>query len=139
MSWDQDAEPLLAGRKVLVVEDQYLIADDLCELVERLGGRVVGPTSRVASALAALGSEAPDLALLDVNLEDELVYPVAAALRDAGIPFLFTTGYDATVIDPRFGEVPHLAKPISKGMLTEAVKQLLDGSIAQGPKDQRAG
>jgi CheY-like chemotaxis protein len=132
MSWDQDVEPVLAGHKVLIVEDQYLIAEDLCELVGRLGGRVLGPASRVASALAALRSEPPDLALLDVNLEDELVYPVAVALRDAGIPFLFTTGYDAIVIDPRFGEVPHMAKPISKGLLAETIRRLLDGSIARG-------
>jgi two-component SAPR family response regulator len=126
MSWNEDAETPLAGRKVLVVEDQYLIADDLCSMVERLGGHVLGPTSRVEKAMAALQAERPDLALLDVNLENELVYPVAAALQEAGIPFLFTTGYDATVIDPRFGAAPHLAKPIGQGQLVEAVRRLLE-------------
>jgi two-component SAPR family response regulator len=125
MSWGEDAETPLAGRKVLIVEDQYLIADDLCALVERLGGHVLGPISRVGSAMAALQAETPDLALLDVNLEEELVYPLAAALQEAGVPFLFTTGYDATVIDPRFGQVPHLSKPIGQGQLVEVVRRLL--------------
>jgi len=130
MSWNTDAELPLAGRKVLVVEDQYLIAEDLCELVEVLGGEVIGPTSRVGSALAALRSDRPDLALLDVNLEEELAYPVAVALRQQGIPFVFTTGYDASVIDPRFADVPHLGKPISQGKLAEAVRKLLDRPAA---------
>jgi two-component SAPR family response regulator len=126
MSWGEDAEMPLAGRKVLVVEDQYLIADDLCSLVERLGGHVLGPISRVGTAMAALQAETPDLALLDVNLEGELVYPLAAALQEAGIPFLFTTGYDATVIDPRFGEAPHLSKPIGQGQLVEAIRRVME-------------
>ncbi|TCH98127.1 response regulator [Roseococcus sp. SYP-B2431] len=127
MSWDtEDATPL-AGRKVLVVEDQYLIADDLCRMVEQLGGQVLGPTSRLSSALAALEAEPPDLALLDVNLGEETVYPVAAALQAAGIPFLFTTGYDAAVIDTRFAAAPHLAKPIGQGLLGEAARRLLNG------------
>ncbi|MDB5412637.1 MAG: Phytochrome twocomponent sensor histidine kinase [Rubritepida sp.] len=131
MTWNQDTDLPLAGRKVLIVEDQYLIADDLSELVGDLGGDVIGPTSRVVSALAAIRSEGPDLALLDVNLGEELVYPVAAALQAAGIPFLFTTGYDAAVIDPRFRDVPHLVKPILKGRLAQAVRELLSRAAEQ--------
>lgn len=122
----EDTEAPLAGRKVLVVEDQYLVADDLCTMVERLGGRVLGPAARVVDAMATLQAERPDLALLDVNLEGEMVYPLAAALQEDGIPFLFTTGYDAGVIDPRFNAAPHLAKPVGQVQLTEAVRRLLD-------------
>jgi CheY-like chemotaxis protein len=119
-----DAKPSpqpLAGRSVLIVEDQYLIADEMCALVERLGGTVVGPAPRVSAALAALASRRPDLALLDVNLDGEHIYPVAEALREAGIPFVFMTGYDPWAIDSRFSDAPHLEKPIAlpalQGML----------------------
>ena len=117
------AEGPLAGRAVMVVEDQYLIAEDMCLLVERLGGTVIGPVSRVASALAMLGVQRPSLALLDVNLEGERVYAVATALRDSGIPFVFTTGYDASVIDPRFRDTPHLEKPIAEAALTGVLRR----------------
>lgn len=113
----------LAGQAVMVVEDQYLIAEDMCLLVERLGGTVIGPVSRVASALAMLGTQRPNLALLDVNLEGERVYAVATALRESGIPFAFTTGYDASVIDPRFRDTPHLEKPIAETALTGVLRR----------------
>ena len=120
---DGTPEGPLAGRAVMVVEDQYLIAEDMCLLVERLGGTVIGPRSRVASALAVLETRRPHLALLDVNLEGERVYAVATALRDSGIPFVFTTGYDASVIDPRFRDTPHLEKPIAEMALTGVLRR----------------
>ncbi|TPG60459.1 response regulator [Roseomonas nepalensis] len=116
--------PILAGRRVLVVEDQYLLADDMRLLIERLGGEVLGPFSTVPGALAALGRERPDLALLDVNLDGEEVYTVAEALQAAGIPFVFTTGYDPGSLDPRFGAAPHLEKPIATPALLAALGKL---------------
>ena len=114
------AQPL-AALAVLIVEDQYLIADEMCALVERLGGTVIGPAARVSAALAVLASHRPDLALLDVNLDGERIYPVAEALREAGIPFVFMTGYDPWTIDSHFRDVPHLEKPVGlpalQGML----------------------
>ncbi|WP_424813176.1 response regulator [Roseococcus sp. YIM B11640] len=126
MSWGQEPPTPLVGRKVLVVEDQYLLADDICSVVKRLGGEILGPVSRVEDAMAALRTQPLDFALLDVNLEGEMVYPVAAALQDIGVPFVFTSGYDAAVIDPRFETVPHLAKPVGQGQLTEAIRRILD-------------
>lgn len=115
---------VLADRLVLIVEDQYLIADDMRLMVERLGGRVLGPVSRVPTAIAALAGERPDLALLDVNLDGEDVYAVADALRSAAVPFLFTTGYDPWTIDPRFSAAPHLEKPIAMPALMSALRDL---------------
>ena len=115
---------ILAGRSVLVVEDQYLIADEMRTMVERLGGRVVGPVSRVRAAIDALAAEKPHLALLDVNLDGEEVYAVAEALREAGVPFVFTTGYDPWTIDPRFSRAPHLEKPIGINALMAALGAL---------------
>ncbi|MBP0495348.1 response regulator [Pararoseomonas indoligenes] len=114
----------LAGQRVLVVEDQYLIAEDLCTLVEQLGGTIMGPVSGVEAALDLLQAGQPDLVMLDVNLEGERVYKVCTALREAEIPFVFITGYDASVIHPHFRSVPHLEKPIEEAALRGALARL---------------
>jgi len=112
---------VLAGRSVLVVEDQYLIADEMRRMIERLGGRVLGPVPRVHAALDILKTEQVDLALLDVNLDGEEVYAVAESLRASGVPFVFITGYDPWTIDPRFSGAPHLEKPVGIPALLEAL------------------
>ncbi|MBI0535918.1 response regulator [Roseomonas sp. KE2513] len=115
---------MLADRSVLIVEDQYLIADELRTLVERLGGRVLGPVGQVAAAIRLLAEEKPDLALLDVNLDGEEVYTVAEALSTAGVPFVFATGYDSWIIDPRFSDTPLLEKPVALPALVAALEEL---------------
>lgn len=115
---------MLAGRCVLIVEDQYLIADELRTLVERLGGQVLGPVGQVAAAIRLLAEEKPDLALLDVNLDGEEVYTVAEALSTAGVPFVFATGYDSWIIDSRFSDTPLLEKPIALPALVAALGEL---------------
>src|SRR5436853_6439021 len=89
----------LRGRRFLVVEDEYVIAADLAASLEALGVEVVGPASSVAEALALLENDREPLdgAVLDINLGSERAYPVADVLRDLGIPYVFTTGYDAAV------------------------------------------
>lgn len=114
---------VLQGKKVLIVEDQFMIADELQAMIERLGGRVLGPVSSVAAAMAILSRDMPQIALLDVNLGVENVYPVAMTLQAASVPFVFTTGYDANVIDARFRHVPHLEKPIHEQSLTGLLRQ----------------
>ena len=114
----------LAGRCVLVVEDEFLLADEMCALIERFGGEVMGPASTTDAALGLLSARAPDLALLDVNLSGNRVYPVADALREGGIPFAFTTGYDRRLIDARFRNVPHLEKPFSAPALLTVLDAL---------------
>ncbi|WP_210526686.1 response regulator [Rubellimicrobium arenae] len=104
---------LLRGRRVLVVEDEFLIAEDLCEELQSCGAKVMGPAASVAEALALLDhGPAPDMAVLDIGLEDEKVYPVADALRARGIPFVFATGYDAWVIPHAYTDVPRVEKPV---------------------------
>lgn len=120
---EEEIAPLV-GRRVLVVEDQYLIAEDLCILVERLGGAVIGPVPGVEAALDLLRTSRPDLAMLDVNLEGERVHKVCTALREAEIPFVFVTGYDASVIHPHFSAVPYLEKPIDEAALRGAIARL---------------
>jgi CheY-like chemotaxis protein len=103
----------LAGCRILVVEDEPLIALDLVQTLERHGAEVVGPAMGVAEALALLaGHLAINTAVLDVQLAHELAWPVADALAARGVPFVFTTGYQATDTPPAYAAVPRLLKPI---------------------------
>ncbi len=80
---------------MLVVEDEYVIADDIARTLGWLGAEVVGPVPDRDEALALLSSgKRIDLAVLDINLHVEVVHPVADALQDRGVPFVFATGYD---------------------------------------------
>jgi CheY-like chemotaxis protein len=112
----------LAGRAILLVEDDYFIVKALRRQFEREGATVVGPASNVADALELLRT-APriDAAVLDVNLQGEMVFPVAAALAERGVPFVFATGYDATVIPPQHAAVRHCSKPVEPKILAEAL------------------
>lgn len=85
--------PALAGKRILVVEDEVMIAMLLESALEDEDCVLLGPFSRVAPALAAAGDEAVDFALLDVNVAGEKIYPVAEALDRRGIPFLLLSGY----------------------------------------------
>ena len=103
----------LAGRRVLVVEDEYLLASDLADALEDEAAEVIGPAPSVSRAMALIdGRSEIHLCLLDINLGGELVYPVADALVERGVPFLFVTGYDARAIPPRFEGVRRLEKPV---------------------------
>lgn len=85
--------PELVGKRVLVVEDEMLVALLLEDMLAQAGCIVIGPFARVRDALAAVKTEVADLALLDVNVAGEKVFPVAHALEERGVPFLFLTGY----------------------------------------------
>jgi CheY-like chemotaxis protein len=106
----------LAGKRLLVVEDEYLVAMDLCYVIEKAGGEVVGPVGSVADALDLVAREADRLdgAVLDINLHDQRAYPVADALKARGVPFVFTTGYDTDVIPKAYVGVPRCDKPVDK-------------------------
>jgi PAS domain S-box-containing protein len=103
--------PLLA-RRVMIVEDEALVALVLADQLTELGLSVVGPCSSVAEAKAAAAEGDFEAALLDVNLGGELVYPVADLLYSRGIPFIFVTGYGRESIDRRFADAPVLEKPV---------------------------
>lgn len=114
----------LTGRRVLLVEDDYFIAVDLKTWFEAGGAEVLGPVPSVDAALALIaGADAIDAAVLDINLQDELVYPVADALRARGVPFLFATGYDPAAVPPTHGAMALCQKPIDP----RAVARILFG------------
>jgi DNA-binding LytR/AlgR family response regulator len=118
----------LAGLRVLIVEDEFLLAMELETLVECGGCIPVGPASSVGQALALIDGEEPDIALLDVNLKGQRATPVAAALQQRGVPYVLITGYsDAQLSEPELRAAPRLDKPVNSGALTRAVKRALDG------------
>jgi CheY-like chemotaxis protein len=103
----------LDGKIIMVVEDEFLIAHYLAGCLEDAGARVVGPFGMRKQAETALAAGEPiDAAILDINLAGDLVYPLADALQQAAIPFVFTTGYNENIIPVRFGDVPRLVKPV---------------------------
>lgn len=115
----------LNGRKVLVLEDEYFLADDLRRGLEGAGAVVLGPAASLAEGLRLLrdGSQ-PHLAVLDVNLRGATAYEMAEILAAHGVPFVFATGYDTTQLPARFRAVPRLIKPYELGALLAALESL---------------
>jgi CheY-like chemotaxis protein len=109
-----DAES--AGR-ILLVEDEALVAIMMADLLRGKGYAVVGPLATVADALEPAYEATLDAALLDVTLGRERIYPVAEVLAARGIPFAFLTGYGRDGIDPKFAAAPVLQKPVDEAAL----------------------
>jgi len=119
----------LAGARVLVVEDELLIAAMIAELLEEIGCVVLGPVARLKDAIKAASEDAIDGAVLDVNLAGETVYAVADALAGRGVPFLFLSGYGSEALPPQHGGRPTLRKPVRPDELLDA----LGGVIGRRP------
>ena len=106
-------EAMLEGSRILLVEDEYLLASLLKEILEDLGAEVIGPFARVGPALDSLHDDAmPQIALLDVNLGGEDSFPIADELARHDIPSVLLTGYDAGTLPERYRHLPCLYKPI---------------------------
>jgi PAS domain S-box-containing protein len=103
--------------RVLLVEDEALVAMMIQETMTEFGFQVIGPVSTASEALAAARNSQFEAAVLDINLGDGMVYTVAEILSKRGVPFVFVTGYDAESVDSRFTGVPVLQKPIERNML----------------------
>lgn len=112
----------LSGRRILVVEDDFLIGHDFAQSLEELGATVLGPVGNIDDALD-LVARTPDLhgAVLDLNLGGEMSYPIADALAERGIPFVFTTGYDKSNIATRFTSIPRCEKPVEVSKVVQAI------------------
>ena len=115
----------LSGLRTLVVEDRYVIAREICRQLRTLGCEPIGPAPDQGQALMLLDHDTPDCALLDVNLDDDTVYPFAAELRRRAVPFLFATGYDRAVIPAPFHDVFLLEKPFGLGELRTALMAMM--------------
>jgi DNA-binding NtrC family response regulator len=111
--------------KILLVEDEALIAADMADMLRRAGCEVVGPFADIGSALAALQSKRVDCALLDVNLGGQMSYPVADAAVAASVPIVWATGYDKADLPSRHRGGAFLQKPFAANDVLEAVSDVL--------------
>lgn len=112
----------LKGLRVLVVEDEALVALQLEDMLADLGCAIIGPASRVCQALDLLGGQRVDAAVLDLNVAGELVYPVADALASRGLPYIFATGANgATGLIGPYRSRPVLQKPFLQSQLRKAM------------------
>ena len=116
---------LLAGRSVLVIEDDFYLADDARQTLEDAGASVLGPVSSMEDALGLLDQTNPDCALVDINLGAGPSFAPAQAIRSRNIPLIFLTGYDASAIPSEFADAPCLQKPVDTRKLLAAVAALV--------------
>jgi CheY-like chemotaxis protein len=114
------------GRRILVIEDDYLVAQLLVELLEDAGAEVVGPAGWLEEAIELIEREGQtlDAAVLDVNLHGKRSYPIADALIRHSVGFLFATGYGAGVIDSKYQSHPRCEKPFHTDALLTALATL---------------
>jgi DNA-binding response OmpR family regulator len=113
----------LEGIRVLLVEDEYLVASLIEEILEIAGCIVTGPIPRLAQAVDAADREACDAAVLDVNLAGERIYPVADILSRRNIPFVFVTGYGA--LPGEYANRPRLCKPFKMADLLDTLSDIV--------------
>jgi len=128
----------LAGKKVLIVEDEYLLASVLRDVVEDLGADVLGPFPKVQPALHVFAEgRMPDIGLLDVNLGTENSFPLADELARRGIPTVLLTGYDAGTLPPQYRGFAYLRKPIDLASVTAVLERLGAGIETGGQGSPR--
>ncbi|HLY05133.1 MAG TPA: hypothetical protein VKR31_05245 [Rhizomicrobium sp.] len=120
-----------APPRVLVAEDEFLVYLALEEELRTNGYDVVGPFANVGDVRCALATEAIDLALLDINLSGELVYPVADELLARRVPFLFLSGYASAAVPEDYRHIPRLEKPYDPVKLMAALRQLAPAPMLQ--------
>jgi PAS domain S-box-containing protein len=121
----------VAGKpRVLLVEDEALVAMMIQECLAEFGYQVVGPICTAAEAAARAKDGPLEAAVLDINLGDGAVYPIADMLAARGVPFVLVTGYDADSVDARFRKIPVLQKPIEREMLKRAFVVAAKASVA---------
>lgn len=112
---ESDPQGKTSRLRILVVEDESLVAMFLEDVLEDLGHRMLGPYSRVDAALPAARSEEFDVAILDVNVNGQAIFPVAEAIAARGIPFIFSTGYGQKSLPEEYRTRPTLDKPFLPG------------------------
>jgi DNA-binding response OmpR family regulator len=108
--------------RVLIAEDEFLVGIQLEEDLRSAGCSIVGPFSRLATATLAARRERFDLALLDINLNGDRVYPLADELSARGVPFIFLSGYLSAALPERFRKAPRIAKPHDPAALLKAIR-----------------
>jgi CheY-like chemotaxis protein len=111
--------------RLLLIEDEALILLNVKSMLAELGWEVAGTAAKIEPALKLAETGAFEAALIDINLDGTMTYPVADILRKRDIPFAFTTGYGRTAVDDAYAQVPILHKPFSHDQLKAIVRRLL--------------
>ena len=114
----------LTGLRVLVVEDDYFIADEICSTLRAGGAEVLGPSPDIEHGLQMARNERVDCAVLDINLHGDLAFNLADELRKRGTPSIFATGYDRSVLPDAFSNNVRLEKPVNLSELLRAVQSV---------------
>ncbi|MGI4802192.1 MAG: response regulator [Janthinobacterium lividum] len=116
----------LRGRRILVVEDEYMIAQEIADELWTVGAETLGPVARIDDALGLIEiEETIDAALLDVNLGSAAVWPVVDSLLAYRVPVVLATGYDASAIPAAYAHLPRCEKPMAASDLVRALAQVL--------------
>lgn len=123
----QDSHGDLKGRRVLIVEDSPVIAEDTEQMIAELGCFVVGPATNMADARQLAEKEQLDAAVVDINIRGGKAFPVLRILEDRGVPFLLTSGYADWSMPEEWQGRPRLGKPYNPLMLREMLIDLLGG------------
>jgi CheY-like chemotaxis protein len=118
----------LSNCKVLVVEDEMMIAMLIEDMLDEFGCKTVGPATNVPRALELISMEQMEVAVLDLNLDGNDTYAIADALRQKRVPFIFATGYGSTGVRDQYRDRPVLQKPFQSRDLESALKEALRGS-----------
>lgn len=131
---------VLNGKRILVVEDEAIIAAFVEDILEELGATVVGPAYSVAQALKLATAEPLDAAILDVNVREESIVPVRDTLRSRRIPHVFATGYGAERSRDVTGGAPVVDKPYSRERIAKALADCLAArpALAETPPGEDA-
>jgi len=111
--------------RILLAEDETLVAVLLEEDLRSAGYAIVGPFARLAKAIQASRRETFDLAILDVNLQGEMIFPLAEELRARGIPFLLLSGYGPTSLPEQFRRAPRIPKPYDPDVLIKVIQGIV--------------
>lgn len=118
--------PQLKECRVLILEDEILLAMDVEDLLREAGCVHLMWVATVADALESVGARRPDVAILDLNVNGEKSFPVADALNEAGVPFVIVSGHSRTIVPARHGKRPFLGKPYDRGELLRVVQHMVD-------------
>jgi DNA-binding response OmpR family regulator len=112
----------LAGLRVLIVEDDYFVANECALLLREQGADILGPVPDAVRGREIISEETPDCVLLDVNLKGDFAFELAGELLDLHIPIIFTTGYDRSVLPVGLRDAPCLQKPIESRVLVRLIQ-----------------
>jgi DNA-binding response OmpR family regulator len=124
----------LRGARILIVEDEFYLADDLAAALKGNGALVLGPVGTLADAQSAVDAGNFDCAILDMNLRGDMSFPIADRLQEAGIPFLIATGYNSASLPERFAGVPRVEKPSDTALILDAIAPLLGSARNSAPQ-----